>query len=85
MVTGCPIILDAKSNFYALVNNCLTLPTFIWDNKEGGRQITRLRLRPLSTYIMENRIRRASGPGHAPIPLHKLMGVSITGFMGGTA
>ena len=35
MVTGCPIILDAKSNFYALVNNCLTLPTFIWDNKEG--------------------------------------------------
>ena len=43
---------------------------FIWDNKKGWRQIFRPRLRSLSTYIKENRIRRASGPVHSLIPLH---------------
>ena len=48
-----------------------SLPTFIWDNKERWRQISRLRLRPFSTYIMENRIRHASGPVRSPILLYK--------------
>ena len=34
-------------------------------------QISRLRLRPLSTYITENRIRHASGPVRSPIPIKK--------------
>ena len=46
--------------------NCL--PTFIWENKEGWRQISRSRLRPLSTYITENQIRRTSGPVPSLIP-----------------
>ena len=57
------------------VRHCIllnSLQNFIRDIKEGWSQISRPKLSPLSTYILENRIRRASGPVFSPILLNIL-------------
>ena len=70
-------ITSFSSISYWSTNIVLLSSDFHWGNKEGWRQISRPKLRPLSTYIMENRIRHASSPVHAPIPLHLYVHISL--------